>query len=226
MARGQAGEYSEQCAGMKERILLIGGGGHCRSCIDVIESEGRYAIAGIIDVAERVGEDLMGYPVIGTDDDIPRIVAPGCSAIVTVGQIQTAEVRKRLFALLEESGVPIPAIVSPSARVSAHAVIGGGTIIMHGAVINAGAVIGCNCIINTGALVEHDARIGDHCHVSTASVVNGGCEIREEVFVGSNSVISNNLSIARGVVIGAGSVVIKSVLEAGTYAGNPAGRVG
>lgn len=211
---------------MKERIILIGGGGHCRSCIDIIESEGRYSIVGIIDVAERVGGDLMGYPIIGTDSDIPRIVTSGCVALVTVGQIKTAEVRKRLFALLEESGIPAPAIVSPSARVSTHAVIGGGTIIMHGAVINAGAVVGRNCIINTGALIEHETRICNHCHVSTASVVNGGCEIGEGVFVGSNSVISNNLSVAPGVVIGAGSVIIKSIAEAGTYVGNPAERVG
>jgi len=29
-------------------LLLIGGGGHCRSCIDFIEEEGKYQIAGIV----------------------------------------------------------------------------------------------------------------------------------------------------------------------------------
>jgi len=33
---------------MKEKIILIGGGGHCKSCIDVIEQEGRFIIAGIV----------------------------------------------------------------------------------------------------------------------------------------------------------------------------------
>jgi len=33
---------------MKEQIILIGGGGHCKSCIDVIEQKGRFAIAGTI----------------------------------------------------------------------------------------------------------------------------------------------------------------------------------
>ena len=27
---------------MKETIILIGGGGHCKSCIDVVEQEGRF----------------------------------------------------------------------------------------------------------------------------------------------------------------------------------------
>lgn len=34
---------------MKTEILLIGAGGHCPSCIDVIEQEGRFSIAGVVD---------------------------------------------------------------------------------------------------------------------------------------------------------------------------------
>ncbi len=32
----------------KKQIILIGGGGHCKSCIDVIESENKYNILEII----------------------------------------------------------------------------------------------------------------------------------------------------------------------------------
>ena len=46
-------------------IILIGGGGHCKSCIDVIESEGKYAIAGILDSIKRPGELVLGYHVLG-----------------------------------------------------------------------------------------------------------------------------------------------------------------
>jgi len=58
----------------EEAIVLIGGGGHCRSCIDVIEEEGKYAIAGIVvrDHAHR--EEVPGYEIIGTDADLPRLV--------------------------------------------------------------------------------------------------------------------------------------------------------
>ena len=34
---------------MKASILLIGGGGHCRACVDVLEQEGRFQIAGIVE---------------------------------------------------------------------------------------------------------------------------------------------------------------------------------
>ncbi|MDZ7696624.1 MAG: N-acetylneuraminate synthase family protein [Deltaproteobacteria bacterium] len=49
---------------MKEKIILVGGGGHCKSCIDVIEQEGRFAIAGIVDLPEKVDEKVIGCPVI------------------------------------------------------------------------------------------------------------------------------------------------------------------
>ena len=32
-----------------KKIILIGAGGHCASCIDVIENEKKYEIIGLID---------------------------------------------------------------------------------------------------------------------------------------------------------------------------------
>lgn len=53
-----------------KKIILIGGGGHCKAVIDVIELLGGYEILGIIDINEKVGSDILGYKVIGTDEDI------------------------------------------------------------------------------------------------------------------------------------------------------------
>ena len=58
---------------MKESIILVGGGGHCKSCIDVIEEEGRFSIKGIIDLPEKKGEKILGYPIIGSDDDLEKL---------------------------------------------------------------------------------------------------------------------------------------------------------
>ena len=80
----------------KPEIILLGGGGHCRSCIAVIESEGRFEIAGIVDSFD--GGDvanLFGYPVIGADEDLPELRKQFTFAFVTVGQIQSARVRRR-----------------------------------------------------------------------------------------------------------------------------------
>ncbi len=173
---------------MKHSLILIGGGGHCHSCIDVIEQEGKYQVAGILDLPEMVGEKIMGYPIIGSDDDIPKYAEQGFAFLITVGQIKTAEKRKTLFQHVKKAGGKLPVIVSPLAYVSKHAIIGEGTIVMHQSLINANARVGQNCIINTKALVEHDAVIGNHCHISTAAVINGNVKVGEGVFFGSNAV--------------------------------------
>ena len=38
-------------------IVLIGGGGHCKSVIDVIEQEGRFKIIGIVEL--RIDNDKL-----------------------------------------------------------------------------------------------------------------------------------------------------------------------
>ena len=141
---------------MKAPLILIGGGGHCKSCIDVVEQEGRYAIAGILDKPELVGTQLLNYPIIGADDEITKLAENHCF-LITVGQIKSPAIRLAIYAKLKEAGAEIATIVSPRAYLSAHARLGEGSIVMHGATVNADAIIGNNCIINSHALVEHDA---------------------------------------------------------------------
>lgn len=210
---------------MKERLILVGGGGHCRSCIDVIEAEGRFVIAGIIEAEGSVIRDVAGYPVIGTDKDLRNFADDRHRFLVTVGQIESSASRKGIFDRLVSLGASLATVFAPSSIVSNRAKVGRGTIVMHHAIVNSGAVIGENCIVNTKALVEHDASIGDHCHVSTAAAINGGAAVAHGVFLGSGCVVGNHLRIGRECVIGAGSVVLRDITEPGAYAGSPARRL-
>ena len=171
---------------MKE-ILLVGGGGHCKSVIDVIEQEGNYNIAGIVDKKELIGQEVLGYKVIGCDDDLEELFLKYKYALVTVGQIKSNTLRVKLFTVLKKIGYELPVIVSPLAYVSKHAKVEEGTVVLHNALVNANATVGVNCIVNSKALIEHDATIEEHCHISTATVINGGVIVKENTFVGSNS---------------------------------------
>ena len=53
---------------IKPSIILIGSGGHARSCIDVIEQQGKYQIAGLIGMPYEVHTQHLGYSLIGTDN--------------------------------------------------------------------------------------------------------------------------------------------------------------
>lgn len=189
-------------------ILLLGAGGHARACIDVIEHEGRFAVAGLVGRREEVGTRVLGYTVLGSDEDLPALLCDYKHALVTLGHIKTSEGRIRLFNAIEKNNGTLPVVVSPRAHVSRHATLGAGSIVMHGAIVNAGATIGRNCILNSLALVEHDAVVGDHCHVSTAAVINGGASIGAGTFIGSNSCVRDNIRIGDNCVIGMGQLVV------------------
>jgi len=194
----------------KPEILLVGAGGHTHACIDVVELQGAYSIAGLIGQQHEIGERHFGYEVIGCDDDLPQLVHDYSNALITVGQIKSPERRIHLYHLLKGIGFSLPVIISPRAYVSRHATIGDGTVVMHDALVNAGARIGDNCIINTKALIEHDAQVGPHCHVSTGCIVNGGAVVSDMCFLGSGSSIINGVIIGERGLIGMGKVVRQS----------------
>ena len=210
---------------MKDSLVLIGGGGHCKSCIDVIESEGRFAIAGILDIPERQGEEIAGYPVIGVDDDIPVLAKTHRHFFITMGHIKSPGFRIKMFDYLKTLDVEIPFIVSPHAHVSSSAKLGEGTIVMHNALVNSEAVVGSNCILNSGCLVEHETIVGDHCHISTMAVLNGQCRIGNRCFIGSSTVLGNNISINDDILVSAGSLVLRNLEKPGTYIGNPLRKI-
>lgn len=205
---------------MSKPLILIGGGGHCKSVIDVAESAG-YTILGILDRNIPEGTTVLGYPVLGNDDKIAPYIDKA-EFLVTVGQIKSPAIRFRLNTMVKEAGGKLATVIASTAHVSKYAKIGEGTVVMHQAVVNADAFIGKGCIINTFSNIEHDVRIGDFCHISTGSMVNGECKVGNNCFIGSQSVLANCISVGDEIIVGAGSFVRKSIKEKGIYSGNPA----
>ncbi|MGM9777100.1 MAG: acetyltransferase [Prevotella sp.] len=204
----------------KKNLILLGGGGHCKSVIDVAESAG-FNILGVLDMPEEVGKQVLDYKVIGTDDDIPQYVDKA-EFVITVGFIKNPAIRIKLYNMVKEAGGKLATIIASTAHVSKYVIVGEGTVVMNQAVVNAGAKVGVNCIINTFANIEHDAQIGDQCHISTGTMVNGDCKVGDRCFIGSQSVLANGIEIGDDIIVGAGSVVRKSIERRGIYSGNPA----
>lgn len=194
-------------------IILIGAGGHARSCMDVIELTNLYKITGLVERDDTNVNENLGYPIIGTDEDLPDLRKKYEFALVTVGQIKSAATRVRLFSLLKDLDYKLPVIVSPRSHVSRHSEVGVGTIIMHDVIVNANANIGQNCIINSKALIEHDAVVGNHCHIATGAIVNGDVTVKNESFIGSGVVTKQSISIGNNCIISAGAT-LKSDIEA------------
>ena len=202
----------------KTEIILIGAGGHAKSCIDVIEQQDKFKIAGLIGKKEELGQKVCGYSIFGIDNDLPELIKKYKNAHISIGQIDTAK-RNNIYNQILNLGFSFPTIISPNAYVSDHADIGNGNIVMHGVIINAGVKIGNNCIINTKALIEHDVQIDDGCHISTNTILNGNVKIGTGTFIGSSACIKNNISIGKNCIIGMGLSVRQDVDDKSRFTG-------
>ena len=81
----------------QQKIILLGAGGHCKSCIEVISDLSQHSIFGIIDKDGSDTKNLLGYDILGTDKDLDSLIKYCTNALITVGQIKSPAIRISLF---------------------------------------------------------------------------------------------------------------------------------
>ena len=194
-----------------KKIILIGAGGHAKSCLDVILLTKKFKILGFIDTKKKI--NLLNYKVLGNDKHLKRIKKKSLNLHVSLGFIKSPVKRIKLFNEFKKLNFKFPVIISPKAQVSKKSIILDGTIVHHHAVINFGAQIGYNNIINTSAIIEHGVKIGNNCHVSTRAVVNGEVNVKDNTFIGSGAVIREGIRVGKNCFIGMGQIVTKNIKD-------------
>lgn len=211
---------------MNRKLLLIGGGGHCKSVLDSLYQSNDFAEIGIIDKQENVGGLILDTPIIGSDDDLPSLFKQGYNeAFITVGSVGNSSNRLELTELIKSIGFKNPNVIDPSATISRYCNFDQGIYVGKRAVINAGSTIGNGAIINTSVTVEHDCEIGDFVHLASGSVLCGEVTVREQTHIGANSVVKQVVVIGSGVMIGMGSVVLQNIPSNVIAYGNPCKEV-
>jgi sugar O-acyltransferase (sialic acid O-acetyltransferase NeuD family) len=203
-----------------ENLILIGGGGHAKSCLDILLSSSQFNLVGYVDF-EPYLDKKFGIPYLGNDEVLPNYIQ-GNQFLIGIGQLNSSDKRQQVYDELKKLGAKFATVISPFSHVSKFASIGEGSIIFHGVSLQADAEIGVNCIINNHALVEHESRVGDHCHISTGAIVNGNVTLSNGVFIGSSAVLKQGITIGEKAVIGMGSVVLRNVEAHQVVFGNPA----
>lgn len=209
-----------------EDIILIGGGGHCKSVIDSIYKLRKYNIVGILDLVNKVGSEVNGVKVIGTDDKLEYYYKNGVkNAFLTVGSIGDTQLRKKLYSILMNIGYKFPNIIDNTAILGEKVEMGHGNFIGKGTIINTGTKIYNNCIINTGTIIEHDCKIESFCHIAPGTTISGNVNIGEDTHIGTNSTIIQDIKIGKNTIIGAGSVVVRNIVSNVKAYGNPCKEV-
>ncbi|MGW9684597.1 acetyltransferase [Flagellimonas sp. 2504JD1-5] len=205
------------------KLVLLGGGGHCESVIDVIEQLSDYSVEGILDpsfTAEK-SQEISGYPIIGNDNMIPSCIKDGFHFVITVGQVKSTGIRKKLYNIVKKNNGNLPVIIAKNAHVSKYSSLKEGTVVMQFAMVNSNSKVGLCCIINNYGNVEHGCEIGNFNHVSTGAILNGEVKTGNDVFIGSGSIINEGCNIGDRVIIGSGSVVRKQIPSDVLCYGNP-----
>lgn len=188
-------------------LALLGGGGHGRVLLGVVELIGAWVVA-INDPKLVEGGGPQGLPVL-TDDQLAERCPPDRVLLVNgVGSVGPADARADLFWRWRARGYRFAALVHPGALVADTAEIGEGAQVMAGAVVQNCAKIGLNCLVNTRAGVDHDCILDDTVHVAPGATLCGGVRVGERSHVGAGATIIQGVRIGKRCMIGAGAVVV------------------
>lgn len=208
---------------MTQPLIVIAAGGHAKVLIDALRRTGVTPVACVDADPRRVGDRLLGVPVVGDDDWLRHSHAPGSVLLINgVGGIGDTTVRQRVFERFSTWGYNFATVVDPSAIIAQDVELGEGTQILAGAILQPGTRLGHNSIVNTRAAIDHDGCVGAHCHIAPGAILSGAVTIADNVHVGTGAAVVQGVRIATRAIVGAGAVVIRDIGEGEVVVGNPA----
>jgi len=197
---------------MRESIIIIGAARYAHVIIDIIEQMKQYVIVGLVDRAYTEGKKVMGYPLLGREEDLPELQKRYAftGAVIAVGDNAVrAFVAKKVAGLLPD--LPFLPAFHPTAVIAPSSSVGAGSVVMAGAVINPNVQVGMHCIVNTNASLDHDGIMEDFASIAPGAVTGGDCRIGAFTAVGIGAVLLHGITVGRHSVIGAASLVTESL---------------
>lgn len=208
---------------MKKKIFVYGASGHAKVVIDIIERQGLYDIAFLVDDDPVLNNSTFyGYHVIGGKKELLDARDQIRGGIVAIG---SNRVRIAVADWLTGNGFDLVSAIHPLAQLGRGVTVAVGTVIMAGAIINSDSRIGRNVIVNTRASIDHDCTIGDGAHVAPGATLCGTVSIGAGSFVCAGTTVIPNLIIGHSAIVGAGSTVIHEVPDCEMVAGSPARHI-
>jgi len=202
-------------------IVIVGGGGHAKMCIDLLRQTKEYEILGIIDDNLEVGAAILDVKVIGGNDSVSKLVTLGVKyAVNGVGAISNPKLRGKIHTDLTNVGFVLPNLVHPASNVEPSVSMGDGNQIMIGAVVGSEVKIGNGCIVNSGAIISHECILRDNCHVAPGAVLAGSVDVGDSSVIGMGATVYLGLTIGRDAMIFNGVNVLKNIPEGTIVNGN------
>jgi sugar O-acyltransferase (sialic acid O-acetyltransferase NeuD family) len=215
--------WVENPANDSKRLIIFGAGGHGCSLAELIRLLPGYQVAGFVDDGVPASEVVLGLPVFGGKEILPKLFAEGITLAANgVGGIGNISQRVEVFHALRAAGFFCPTFVHPYAFIEASAQLSHGVQVFPFAYVGSQVVVEYGCIINTGAIVSHDCQLGEMTNLSPGATLAGGVAVGERALVGMRATVNLGVRIGAGARIGNGATVKSDVPENGVV---PAGAV-
>ena len=200
------------------KLLIFGFGGHARSVTDVALSCG-YQTLVFFDATARPDENFLGHPVV---ESLESFDFSGYEGFPASGDNLQ---RHSQFNKLQELGIPVATLISPTATVGPDSNIATGCFIGNHAHVGPMSQVGIGSIINTGAILEHESSVGCFSHVAVNATIAGRSHLGDFSFLGAGAVVLDKVSVGSRTVIGAGGIVNRPLDQPGTYVGVPVRKI-
>ena len=154
----------------KKKLIIIGAGGHSKSCLEVVESSKEYKVVGFIDNRKITNSFYKKFKIYKEGD------------------------LEKIFKIVKNVHIGIAHIKSPSLRIKLfNCKIGYNTIINSKSLIEHDSVIGNHCHIATGVIINGNCTIGNNSFVGSGAIIFNNVSIGNNCIVGSGKIIKKNL---------------------------------
>lgn len=187
----------------KERLLIVGMGGHGRSVAEAVLLRDHYTLTAFLDDAARQSQQLCGYPVWGTTEMLEDCRNRVDVVVVAIGN---NVLRETLQQRVQTVGMSLATVIHPAAIVSPSATVGQGSAIMAGAVVGTGAQLGEGVIVNSGAVIDHDCVVESFGHLGVNAGMAGASVLGRGAWMPVGSVLTYGAKVPSGRILRAGEV--------------------
>jgi sugar O-acyltransferase (sialic acid O-acetyltransferase NeuD family) len=204
-------------------LIVIGGGGHARELIDVVEAMNRvgptFELIGFA-ADEYYNETEMsarGTRYLGGVE--PTLRSVDAEYVIGIG---SGEARHEIDRLASSIGRSPAILVHPQSSMGFGVELGPGAVITAGARLTTEVKLGRHVHVNVNCTVSHDVKLDDYVTLSPGVNVSGWAHLSELVTMGTGSSAIDRVSIGAGTTVGAGATVINDLPGGVTAVGTPA----
>jgi sugar O-acyltransferase (sialic acid O-acetyltransferase NeuD family) len=207
---------------MKDKVIIVGDGGHAKIVIDILQEMGTYDILGITSLNEEK-KTFYGLPVLGNDDILDSFYAKGVRNIALgIGGFKDNDLRTKVFKRLSSQGFNIVNAIHPRSIISKSVKMGQGVVIFAGVILNSEVRLGNNVIVATGSTIDHQTIIKDHCLISAGVTIGANTIIDESTLCALGSKVISSVKIGKNCLVAAGAVVVNHINSKSKVFGIPA----